>query len=212
MLREAAGLPGIHYSFSCKPSGQNYSAGHKMSLPYEKQKPKQHIRTPDLGFIFPFYCFQSISSLQGTAACMLKCTQFEFLQWGRWNREGNHNPVQYSCLGNLMNRGHWWASVHGVAGVRHDLATKPPPPGVGHPTQVYEHVPVRLISSLSLFPPPSLLSSNPRSNQGPNLSPSFSDMELPWEPGPPWLLFTKQMIFTNNDKEKKVTLDSIPFY
>ena len=76
----------------------------------------------------------------------------------------NSNPVQYSCLGNLMNRGNWWASVHGVAGVRHDLATKPPPPGVGHPTQVYEHVPVRLISSLSLFPPRSLLSSNPRSN------------------------------------------------
>ena len=22
----------------------------------------------------------------------------------------------------------WWAPVHGVAGVRHDLATKPPPP------------------------------------------------------------------------------------
>ena len=50
MLREAAGLPGIHYSISCKPSGQNYSAGHKISLPYEKQKPK-HLRTPDLGFI-----------------------------------------------------------------------------------------------------------------------------------------------------------------
>ena len=194
MLREAAGLPGIHYSISCKPSGQNYSAGHKISLPYEKQKPK-HLRTPDLGFIFPFYSsFLSISSLQGTTACMLKCTQFEFLQWGRWNAEGNCNPVQYSCLGNLMNRGNWWAPVHGVAGVRYDLATKPPPPGVGHTTQVYEHVPVRLISSLSLFLPPFLLSSNPRSNQGPNLSPSFSDMELPkctWntlEPGHPLLL------------------------
>ena len=63
MLREAAGLPGIHYSFSCKPSSQNYSAGHKISLPYEKQKPK-HLRTPDLGFIFPFYSsFLSTSSL-----------------------------------------------------------------------------------------------------------------------------------------------------
>ena len=27
-----------------------------------------------------------------------------------------------------MDRGAWWATVHGVARVRHDLATKPPPP------------------------------------------------------------------------------------
>ena len=27
---------------------------------------------------------------------------------------GNSNPLQYSCLGNPMNRGAWWASVHGV--------------------------------------------------------------------------------------------------
>ena len=30
-------------------------------------------------------------------------------------REGNGNPLQYSCLGNLMNRGAWQATVHGVA-------------------------------------------------------------------------------------------------
>ena len=29
--------------------------------------------------------------------------------------EGNGNPFQYSCLGNLMNRGAWQATVHGVA-------------------------------------------------------------------------------------------------
>ena len=28
--------------------------------------------------------------------------------------EGNGNPLQYSCLGNHMNRGAWWATVHGV--------------------------------------------------------------------------------------------------
>ena len=28
--------------------------------------------------------------------------------------EGNGNPLQYSCLGNLMNRGASWAIVHGV--------------------------------------------------------------------------------------------------
>ena len=29
-------------------------------------------------------------------------------------RIGNGNPVQYSCLGNSMDRGAWWATVHGV--------------------------------------------------------------------------------------------------
>jgi len=28
---------------------------------------------------------------------------------------GNGNPLQYSCLGNSMNRGAWWATVHGIA-------------------------------------------------------------------------------------------------
>ena len=27
---------------------------------------------------------------------------------------GNGNPLQYSCLGNPMDRGAWWATVHGV--------------------------------------------------------------------------------------------------
>ena len=28
---------------------------------------------------------------------------------------GKGNPLQYSCLGNLVDRGAWWATVHGVA-------------------------------------------------------------------------------------------------
>ena len=28
---------------------------------------------------------------------------------------GNGNPLQYSCLGNPMDRGVWWAAVRGVA-------------------------------------------------------------------------------------------------
>ena len=34
---------------------------------------------------------------------------------GRSPGEGNDNPLQYSCLGNPMDRGAWWAMVHGVA-------------------------------------------------------------------------------------------------
>ena len=29
--------------------------------------------------------------------------------------EGNANPLQYSCLGNPMDSGSWWAIAHGVA-------------------------------------------------------------------------------------------------
>ena len=29
--------------------------------------------------------------------------------------EGNGTPLQYSCLGGPMDRGAWWAAVHGVA-------------------------------------------------------------------------------------------------
>ena len=35
--------------------------------------------------------------------------------WGRSPGEGNGNPLQYSCLENPVDRGAWWATVHGVA-------------------------------------------------------------------------------------------------
>ena len=33
---------------------------------------------------------------------------------GRYPEEGNGNPLQYSCLGNPMDRGAWQLTVHGV--------------------------------------------------------------------------------------------------
>ena len=40
---------------------------------------------------------------------------------GRSPGEGNGNPLQYSCLGNPMDRGAWQAGiVHGVTKVGHD--------------------------------------------------------------------------------------------
>ena len=38
---------------------------------------------------------------------------------GRSPGGGNDNPLQYSCLENSMDRGAWWATVHGAA-VKHD--------------------------------------------------------------------------------------------
>ena len=34
--------------------------------------------------------------------------------WVRTPGEGNGNPLQYFCLENSMDRGAWWAIVHGV--------------------------------------------------------------------------------------------------
>ena len=40
---------------------------------------------------------------------------------GRSPREGNRNLLQYSCLGNPMDRGAWKAAVHGVTKSRTKL-------------------------------------------------------------------------------------------
>ena len=40
---------------------------------------------------------------------------------GRSPGEGNGNSFQYSCLENPMDRGAWWAAVHGVAKSRTQL-------------------------------------------------------------------------------------------
>ena len=44
---------------------------------------------------------------------------------GKCPGEGKGNSLQYSCLGNLMDRGAWQATVHGIARVGNDLETKP---------------------------------------------------------------------------------------
>ena len=40
---------------------------------------------------------------------------------GRSPGEGNGNPLQYSLLENPMDKGAWWATVHGVANTQIQL-------------------------------------------------------------------------------------------
>ena len=79
-----------------------------------------------------FYC----GKIHITRASLVAQTVKNRQQCGRpgldpWVRKipggGHGNPLQYSCLENPMDRGAWQAKVHGVARVRHDLVTKPPP-------------------------------------------------------------------------------------
>ena len=48
--------------------------------------------------------------------------------------EGNGKPLQYSCLGNPMDRGAWQTTVHGVTRVGRNLVTKPPPHLINYDT------------------------------------------------------------------------------
>ena len=43
--------------------------------------------------------------------------------WGRSPGGGSGNPLQCSCLGSPMNRGAWWATVHGVEKSQTQLST-----------------------------------------------------------------------------------------
>ena len=45
----------------------------------------------------------------------LPAMQETWVQSGRSPGEGNGNPLQYSCLGNPLDRGAWRATVHRVA-------------------------------------------------------------------------------------------------
>ena len=94
---------------------------------------KEQIHT---SFIFLFYLSTerirlgfSDSSVGKGSACNVE-DQGSIPGWGRSPGEGNGNPLQYSCLGNPMDKGAWGSTVHEVTRIRHNLETKPPPPGL----------------------------------------------------------------------------------
>ena len=63
---------------------------------------------------------------------------------GRSHGEGNSNPLQYSCLGNPMDRGAWQPTVHGVARVGYNWVTK----------LTYRPMKVKSLSRVRLFTTP----------------------------------------------------------
>ena len=58
------------------------------------------------------------SDKESTCQCR-RIKRRSFNPWvGRSPGGGHGNPLQYSCLENPMDRGAWWATVHGVAKIR----------------------------------------------------------------------------------------------
>jgi len=48
-------------------------------------------------------------------------TRVQSLGWEDPLEEGNGNPLRYSCLENSMDKGAWWATIHGVIKSRTQL-------------------------------------------------------------------------------------------
>ena len=65
---------------------------------------------------------------------------------GRSPGEGNGNPLQYSCLGKSMDRGAWWATVHGVTKSRIGLSEQ----NFHFFSYVYMYICVRIIFQILL--------------------------------------------------------------
>ena len=64
---------------------------------------------------FPGSSFISFDGLSGKETACNEGNAGSISGSGRSTGEGNGNPLQYSCLENPMDRGAWWATVHGIA-------------------------------------------------------------------------------------------------
>ena len=62
-----------------------------------------------------FTCLDFPDGSDGKASAYNAGDPGSVLGTGRSPGEGNGNPLQYSYLENPMDRGAWWATVHGVA-------------------------------------------------------------------------------------------------
>ena len=130
--------------------GQRSLAGYSPWDQKELDTAEQHIHTVPciflhriMGITFLYFfvsCFrcvclhhQAVNSVTAGFCLVLFTITFPeasfvaILGSGRSPGEENDNPRHYSCLENPMDRGAWQATVHGVARVGYDLATKPPP-------------------------------------------------------------------------------------
>ena len=70
-------------------------------------------------YYFPLWGFRGVSVVKNLPAMQETTYNAEdrgLISWlGSSPEVGNGNPLQYSCMGNLLDRGAWWANGHGVA-------------------------------------------------------------------------------------------------
>ena len=90
------------------------------SLPHEPQGKPKNTGVGSLSLLQQIFPTQESNRGLLHRTCILYQLSYEGSHLLFWIGEGNANPLQYSCLENPMDRGAWWATVHGSQGVRHN--------------------------------------------------------------------------------------------
>ena len=105
------------------PSPKLLQGWHRIHSRYQKQGTAPFVeRTKWDDGNNSLYSFQRLiipySGLSGGSVIKNPSASAGVVSWipgsGRSLGEGNGNPLQYTCLGNPMDRGAWWVTVHGV--------------------------------------------------------------------------------------------------
>ena len=92
-----------------------------------KKKKKINNFMFDLGMYCDLYMYPAFYIVYFRTKCdfLFLCPENKFgIIHNTYPRRRKCYPLQHSCLANPMDRGAWQATVHGVARVGHDLATK----------------------------------------------------------------------------------------
>ena len=83
-----------------------------------KSPEKSHSLSPSplSSLCFPCMHEDKVASQVVKNLSTCQCRRHGFKPWvGKTSGEGNGNSLQYPCLGNPMDRGAWWITVHEVA-------------------------------------------------------------------------------------------------
>ena len=101
------------------------SEGNKRAdaLTTKKEKDSRGIFSLQLYYLWLYNCQGFPGGSEGKASACNAGDPGSIPGSGRSPGEGNGNPLLYPCLENPMDRGAWWATVHGVTRVRHNRAT-----------------------------------------------------------------------------------------